>query len=222
MMKGYTVLDPYQIVSKKIKAKRVSKTVISWLFIRSSWLSRTTTKDADNIIFMPNPQQWHDYMVKVGMSTGLEPPKAERKNTSHKDQTTGFDQFHATLGFNGNPLDVYWGGVLVGTAANFVSGKLSLSHGTACEVAWDLFEHNWHLELLSINHILLPHAAMTAAQRTEREGLMSEVLPQGLFVMLTHRSRMKGWQQGIGRIGWSMWKHSGCCFPVGWYQEQRC
>ena len=64
-MKGYAILDPYQIVGEKIKAKRVSKTVISWLFVRSSWLSHTTTNDADNVIFMPNPQQWRDYMVKV-------------------------------------------------------------------------------------------------------------------------------------------------------------
>jgi len=191
-MKGYAVLDPYQIVGEKIKAERVSKTVISWLFVRSLWLSRTTTNDADNIVFMPNPQQWRDYMVKVGMSMGLEPPKAEHTNTSRKDQTTGFDQFHATLGFNGNPLDVYWGGVLVGTAANFVSGKLSLSHGTAREVAWDLFKHNWRLELLSIDHVLLPCATMTAAQRTEREGLVSEVLPQGLFVMLTPSVKDEG------------------------------
>ena len=184
-MKGYAILDPYQIVSEKIKAERVSKTIISWLFVRSSWLSHTMMNNADNVVFRPNLQQWHDYMVKVGMSTGLEPPKAERKNTSCKDQTTGFDQFHAMLGFNGNHLDVYWGGVLVGTVANFVSGKLSLSHGTAREVAWDLFEHNWHLELLSIDRVLLPCATMTAAQRTEWEGLVSEVLPQGLFVMLT-------------------------------------
>ena len=191
-MKGYAVLDPYQIVSEKIKAERVSKTVISWLFIRSSWLSRTTTNDADNIVFMPNPQQWRDYMVKVGLSTGLEPPKAKGKNTSRKDQTTGFDQFHAMLGFNGSPMDVYWGGVLVGTAANFVSGKLSLSHGTVREVAWDLFEHNWRLELLSINRVLLPRATMTAAQRTEREGLVLEVLPRGLFVMPTPSVKDEG------------------------------
>ena len=123
---------------------------------------------------------------------GLEPPKAECKNTSCKDQTTGFDQFHAMLGFNGNPLDVYWGGVLVGTAVNFVSGKLSLSHGTVREVAWDLFEHNWRLELLSIDRVLLPCAAMTAVQRTEREGLVSEVLPRGLFVMLTPSVKDEG------------------------------
>ena len=191
-MKGYAVLDPHQIVGEKIKAERVSKTIISWLFVRSAWLSRTTTNDADNVVFMPNPQQWRDYMMKVGKSTGLEPPAAEGRTTSRKDRATGFDQFHATLGFNGNPMDVYWGGVLAGTAANFVSGKLSLSHGTAREVAWDLFEHNWRLELLSIDRVLLPRATMTAAQRTEREGLVLEVLPRGLFVMLTPSVKDEG------------------------------
>ena len=56
-MKGYTILDPYQIVGEKIKAERVSKTIISWLFVCSSWLSHTMINDADNVIFMPNLQQ---------------------------------------------------------------------------------------------------------------------------------------------------------------------
>jgi len=130
--------------------------------------------------------------VKVAVSTGLEPPKTERKKPSRKGQTTGFDEFHKTLGFNGSPLDVYWGGVIVGTAANFVSGNLSLAYGTTREVVWDLFEHNWHLELLSIDRVLLPHTTMTASQRTEREGLVLEVLPRGLFVMLTPSVKDEG------------------------------
>ena len=90
--------------------------------------------NVDNIVFMRNPQQWCDYLVKVRMSTGLETPRTEHKNPLHKSQSTGFDQFHETLGFNGSPLDVYWGGVLMGTAVNFVSGNLSLPYGTMHEV----------------------------------------------------------------------------------------
>lgn len=191
-MKGYAILDPFQIVGEKIKGDRVSKTVICWLFVRSSWLSRKIMNDADSVVFMPTPQHWRDYMLKVGTSTGLETPRTERKNPSRKEQTTGFDQFHATLGFNGSPPDIYWGGVLVGTAANFVSGKLSLSQGTTREVVWDLFEHNWRLELLSIDRVLLPRATMTASQRTEREALVLEVLPRGLFVMVTPSVKDEG------------------------------
>ena len=66
-MKGYAILDPFQIVGEKIKGDRVSKTIICWLFVRSSWLSRTTANDADSVVFMPTPQHWRDYMLKVGM-----------------------------------------------------------------------------------------------------------------------------------------------------------
>jgi len=138
---------------------------------------------------MPHP---FPYSLPLTVSTGLEPPKTERKKSLRKGQTTGFDEFHKTLGFNGSPLDVYWGGAIVGTAANFVSGNLLLTYGTTCEVVWDLFEHNWRLELLSIDHILLPRTTMTASQRMEREGLMLEVLPRGLFVMLTPSVKDEG------------------------------
>jgi len=139
--------------------------------------------------------------VKVAVSTGLEPPKTEHKKPSRKGQTTGFDEFHKTLGFNGSPLDVYWGGVIVGTAANFVSGNLSLAYGTTREVLWDLFKHNWRLELLSIDRVLLPRTTMTVSQRMEQEGLVLEVLPRGLFVMLTPSVK----DEGLAARHWEDW-----------------
>ena len=139
--------------------------------------------NVDNIVFMRNPQQWCDYLVKVRMSTGLETPRTEHKNPLHKSQSTGFDQFHETLGFNGSPLDVYWGGVLMGTAVNFVSGNLSLPYGTMHEVCGGI-----------------PGAACQLAS-TRSRGIRADVcrLLGQLFLFILHQSvdGEGSWMHGI-------------------------
>jgi len=193
-MKGYALPDPFIFVGEGVGEVRALKNLICWLFIRTSWLARTTTNDKDNIVLMPTPQQWRDYLVKVAASTGLEAARGPRANSSRRNElaTTGFDRFHEAMGFNGSPRDVYWRGSIVGRAVDFIEGRLSISVDTMREVVWDLFEHNWRMELLSLDRILRPRSAMTAAQRTEREALVSDVVPRGMFVLQSPSTRDEG------------------------------
>ena len=49
------------------------------------------------------------------------------------------------------PVDIYWGKQLVWSAEDIRSGEIAISLLFAKEIVWDLFEHNFHMELLSLD-----------------------------------------------------------------------
>jgi len=182
-LKGYPCLDPFVIVGQDIQDGRAAKNLLCWMFVRSNWLSRTVTMDADNPVVMPSPQHWRDFLVKIAVATGLEVRRTGgggQRGESRADSVVMRSFFEDTSALKA-PVDVYWGKQLVRSAQDIRSGKIAISPLFAKEIMWDLFELNFRMELLSLDRVLVPRKYMSGAQRAEREAKVADVLPQGLF-----------------------------------------
>jgi hypothetical protein len=189
-LKGYACLDPFVIVGHEVKDNRAAKNLVCWLFVRSKWLSRTVTMDADSPVAMPSPQHWRDFLLQVAIRTGLE----VRRDGSMRWRDTRADpavmeSFFDDASSITAPVDIRWGNQVVLSAEDIRSGHLAISPLFAKEMVWDLFEHNFRMELLSLDRVLVPRRHMSASQRSEREAMVAEVVPQGLFVL--HRPPLK-------------------------------
>ena len=61
------------------------------------------------------------------------------------------------------PMDVYWGKQLVQSTQDICSGEIAILPLFAKEMVWDLFEHNFWMELLSLDRVLVLWKYMSAA-----------------------------------------------------------
>ena len=182
-LKGYTCLDPFMIISEDVKEDRAAKNLICWMFVRLKWLSQTVMMDADSPVAMPSPQHWRNFLVEVAIATGLEVRRGggARKRDARSDPAVMESFFEDKLSLN-SPVDICWGKQLVRSADDIRRGQFGILLLFTKEMVWDLFEHNFHLELLSLDRILVPRKNMSAAQCSEREAKVADVVPQGLFV----------------------------------------
>ena len=199
-LKGYPCLDPFIIIGNAVKRERANKTVISWLFARSFWLARTITGDMDNAVAMPSPQDWRNFLMKVGRQTGVDAASSnERRNPSRKRAYTGVIEnlLESVPDFHG-PVDVYWACTLLRPKDQILAGKINIDEGVVREIVWDAFEHCWRMELLSLDRTIWPRRNMTAAARTEHEAMVADVLPRGLFIMHQVSTR----DEGLGAKDW--------------------
>jgi hypothetical protein len=198
-LKGYACVDPFIIVSSANR-ERANKTLISWLFVRSFWLSRTITNDMDNAVKMPSPQDWRDFLMKVGRQTGVDKEALrERRNPSRKKAYAGAVEnlFDNLPKFQG-PVDLFWAGALLRRKDQILEGKINIEEGLAREIVWDAFEHCWRMELLSLDRTIWPRRNMTAAGRLEREAMVVDVFPRGLLIMHQVSAR----DEGLGAKDW--------------------
>jgi len=183
-LKGYACLDPFVIIGQDVKDDRAAKNLVCWLFVRLKWLSRTVTMDADSPVAMPSPQHWRDFLVQVAIRTGLEARRdgSTRRRDTCSDPAVMESFFNDTSSITA-PVDICWGNQLVRSANDIRGGHLGISPVFAKEMVWDLFEHNFRMELLSLDRVLVPRKHMSASQHSEREAMVADVVPQGLFVL---------------------------------------
>ena len=139
--------------------------------------------DADNPVVMPSPQHWGDFLVKIAVATGLEVQRTGgggQRGENHGDSVV-MRSFFKKISALKAPVDIYWGKQLVRSAQDIGRGKIAISPLFAKEIVWDLFEHNFRMELLSLDWVLVPRKYMSGAQCAEREAKVADVVPQGLF-----------------------------------------
>jgi hypothetical protein len=183
-LKGYACLDPFVIVGQDMKEDRAARNLVCWLFVRSNWLSRTVTMDADSPVVMPTPQHWRDFLVRVAVGAGIEVQRGGgMRRQGARSDPAAMESFFGDSSLPAGPVDIRWGKELVRSAEDIRGGHIGISPLFAKEMVWDLFEHNFRMELLSLDRILVPRKYMSAAQRSEREAKVADVVPQGLFVL---------------------------------------
>ena len=198
-LKGYPCLDPFVIVGEGVKDERAVKNLVCWMSVRSNWLSRTVTMDADRPVSMPSPQNWRDFLIGVAIRIGLETQRNSGKGRAGRSDSQAMGQFFEEGTPIKGPVEIRWGNQLVRSADDIRSGSIWIAPAFAKEVVWDLFEHNFRMEVLSLDRILVPRKHMSAAQRSEREAKVGDVVPQGLFVL--HRPPVK--DEGLAGRLWS-------------------
>ena len=138
--------------------------------------------DADSPVMMPLPQRWRDFLVHIANTTGLEirgSGGARRRDT--RSDSVVMQSFIEDMSAFKVPVDIYWGKQLVRSAKDIRNGEITILPMFAKEMVWDLCEHNFRMELLSLDRILVPRKYMSASQRSEREAKVADVVPQGLF-----------------------------------------
>jgi hypothetical protein len=152
----------------------------------------------DNAVAMPNPQNWRDFLTKV--QTGVDAASSsQRRNPSRKRAYTSVVEnlLENMPDFHG-PVDLYWAGALLRRKHQILEGMITIDEGVGKEIVWDAFEHCWRMELLSLDRTILPRRNMMAAARTEREAMVADVLPRGLFIMHQVSTR----DEGLGAKDW--------------------
>jgi len=200
-LKGYPCLDSFIIAGNSTVKDRANKSILSWLLVSSLFLTCTITSDMDNAVKMPNPHQWREFLMKVGWQIGLDPEKSqEHRNPSRKKTSAGMvENLLENLPTFKGPVDIYWGGVLLRPKSAILEGRIDIDERVVREVVWDAFEHCWCMELLSLDRTILPRKNMTAAACMEREAMVADIFPRGLFIM--HQMSMK--DEGLGAKEWS-------------------
>lgn len=100
----------------------------------------------------------------------------------------------------GGPVDVYWKGVLVKTAYDLRTQETDLAFhdGLIQEVVWDLYEHNFRLELLALDRCVIPRDGLNEASILARDYLVSDCFPRREFIFADFPKK----DVGLGAKNW--------------------
>ncbi len=213
LFKGYAVLDPYIVVSSNTASDRRARYLIAWIMIRGAWLAAATTRSPKDRQPMPLSQNWKDFMWRISQGLGLEKrPLSSEQHTSTrqgnepearrpaKRKTRGGDQSkydiaHVfNLDIRTKPVNVFWDGDLIKTAANLADGAIDLDNHLVCDIVWDLYEQNFRLELLALDRCVLPRLAMSEEAKSAREDMVARLFLDGLVIL----HRLPGQDSGLG------------------------
>jgi hypothetical protein len=147
--------DPCLIVGATSE-ERHKRYLVTWLSIRSAWLIRITSSTASPV----HPSIWHGFLNSI-----LNPEQVFSSSSASSRQLneamdlfgTEFMKLHISA--HQSPALLTWRDITV------TADTLSAEH--IRQVLWDLAEHNFHFELLSLDKRMAPSAWSGDSTRLE-------------------------------------------------------
>ncbi|PPQ81442.1 hypothetical protein CVT26_007750 [Gymnopilus dilepis] len=175
ILRGYAFLDPF-IFGQGVEWRAVSKFITLWLSIRSVWLVRAATREDDSFRPFPKPQEWKDFLLRgVGPKLGLlDPPKTTTSADGKARRGATLPQleqlFNLRLKDLTPPSFIAWNGKAVLPFKDILRAgvdNVGYDLPQVREIVWDMTEHNFRMELVSLDYCIHPRRLM---QRDMAEG----------------------------------------------------
>ncbi|KAJ3566667.1 hypothetical protein NP233_g6859 [Leucocoprinus birnbaumii] len=209
LFRGYAFPPPLLFSSPN--EERNIDTMLAWILIRPSWISLISTPSRTKPL--PGPQQWRDFLNKLALDLELvwkdtrtsiakqsrvDPPetnlskstsvtqstagcgKKKKANTRRLNLKSAIPEIFSFPAPSKSQLQlIEWEGRRV-----WDSGAVPLSSQDRKLIVWDSQEHNFRLELLSLDRVIMESVWATAAGRAARETKHKNVWPDGVCFML--------------------------------------
>lgn len=131
------------------------------------------------------------------MTRSGQPAAKVQKTRSRAIGTDGMDKLF-DVNLTATVIDVHWNGGMVKTSDNLRQGQLELPPHILMQVAWDLYEQNFRLELLALDRSIFLRSKMTVDQEAARDILITDIFPDGLFILYQLPSK----DEGLGARDW--------------------
>ncbi|PPQ88337.1 hypothetical protein CVT26_009146, partial [Gymnopilus dilepis] len=192
VMRGYAFLDPYVLLAK---SGRVDIYFAAWLLFRSTCISRTLdpgsqlhTATTRREVPKPSPQEWRDFLFDLGFAYGLKEQTFGRPAKKPRTAESFREHFDFVMPENCAPVDIYWRGQVVIPVSAIHTGSISLSDDIRREIVWDLYEHNFRLELLALDCVIFPRELMAAEDVSLRDDMVLACFPGHTIINATYPS----------------------------------
>lgn len=153
--------------------------------MRSSWLILSSA-DEDRI--HPGPQDWKDFLnFKVGRLLDFVAAPAETpvdsKPAPKRRRTASPSAIDVSFPKVKGSLPIQWKGAKLTESGNRDNLEAPVSPEVFRQVVWDLIEHNFRFELLSLDRAIHPRRYMTPPDSLHRDTLVSACIPGRSLVM---------------------------------------
>jgi hypothetical protein len=213
LLMGYQFPDPHLFLS----TSRQPVYIAAWLSCRAGWVQSVVSQCGE--LPVPKTQQWRNFLFQksqavdpVGRLSGpiLRPKATPSVARSHKAtpakiksrgrrqeklQAAANDIFTLRLPSASFPKQVFWHELLV------QDGDIGLlTPAVTSQIIWDLFEHNFRLELLALDRCVMQaiwHDPLTAAARDD---LLRSVFPGDSGYLV---GRMPTVNEGLAADRWA-------------------
>lgn len=181
--------------------------MLAWLATRAKWME-WLIDNQDDVKRYPRPQVWRDTLTDVAGKMGLmsllgksgpesvsnSRPQAKRRKLSNDDKPP------LDLSQINGPIDICWNGEDLVSAAVLSSQLYEVPDRIAREVVWDLYEHNFRLELLALDRCAVPRGSMSQLEGLQRDDRVRQCFPNDSLVNLDVPVEDRG-------LGASDWGH---------------
>jgi hypothetical protein len=180
---GYQFPDPHLFLN----TGRRERYLCAWLTVRAGWIQ--SVLQATSSEHLPMTQQWRDFLHKkipqqnpgVNLSARV-PIKTSKQSTQRRKQRItqqGAEIFQMRLPEVTLPHQVFWQEHMIQ-----VGDECQITPTLSAQILWDLFEHNFRLELLALEHIVMAREWEDPEKAAKRDNLVRAVFPGdgGYFV----------------------------------------
>ncbi len=189
LFRGYAFPDPPIFLAEGGKGAEMA---LAWLVIRAPWMA-TFTGIEPRECHLPNPQQWRPYLRGLALDYELVRQDERRAIPSQPtNPTTRVGRRHQKtrdaakdIFFIGKPssdvvTSLSWNGRVVWTPGN--ADLLLADHRL---VVWDSHEHNFRLEMFSLDRCVMFEDWADPQKRANREQKLRAVFYQEVMLMAT-------------------------------------
>ncbi|PPR01992.1 hypothetical protein CVT26_008735 [Gymnopilus dilepis] len=203
LLRGYLFPDPFLFTKGEGSNKgRSSIYIVGWLAIRAKWME-WVIDNQDDVKKYPRPQEWRDALADVAGKMGLMALLAKNSSRADPAAKTGSatkkpntqppakrrkvaDDQKLAVDLSGvkGPIDICWNGEDLVSAAALAQELYIVPDAVAREVVWDLYEHNFRLELLALDRCVVSRGAMSELDGLDRDDKVRQCFPNDSLVNL--------------------------------------
>jgi hypothetical protein len=192
LFRGYAFPPPHLFCSAD--NRRNEEYMLSWLVIRSVWMGNLG-ESSDTPL--PNPQQWRSYLRGIALDLELlriderkmpvlpPPPSSTRGVTSHsarrraKDKEALKNIFKIYVPSQKALHWIPWNNHIV-----WSHNQLNLRPLDRELIVWDVEEHNFRVELTTLDHLVMATMWGEREGRVARDRKLNALWPQGVVLSL--------------------------------------
>lgn len=170
LFRGYAFPDPLIF----LEGDKGTENFLAWLIIRAPWMS-TLTGIEQRQHPLPNPQYWRTYLREIALDFELvrtdqrrhraqvaQVSRTGRRNQKNRDVIK--DIFTCPRPTRDVVTSISWNGHIIWTP-----GSVNIQLADYQLAVWDLHEHNFRAEIMSLDRCIMSHVWRTPQGRIVRE-----------------------------------------------------
>lgn len=195
LFRGYAFPDPPVFLAEGMRGVEMA---LTWLIIRAPWMA-TFTGIEPRRCCLPNPQQWREFLRSLSLDyqvvrqderQSVRPQQAQSTSKHGRRHQKARESAKDIFSFPKPSRDfvesLSWNGRVV-----WSPGKVDLTLVDHRLVVWDSHEHNFHLELFSLDRCVMLEDWADPERRVVQEQKLQAVFFQEATLMVTIPTGLK-------------------------------
>jgi len=187
--------------------------MLAWLVVRTSWMA-TVGDETSHDVPLPNPQHWREYLRNIALQLELTQADDQVQNTpntapsvTHKSKSRQNCSAARKAKYKQAVTDIF----AINVPSKEILQRISWNGRVVWRpdyidfpilerklLVWDAQEHNFRLELMTLDRCLLGHIWSTSEGAAMREQMFSALWPNDVIFM----AELPVQAQGISAADW--------------------